>query len=300
VSDIIDFIKRQKDKKTVSEFANLLKPPKKEKYDEIPHISNNIIIPAYLHQADLLYLPTDKFGFKYALVVVDVYDKKCDAVPLKLKTPEAVVSGLKKIYERKIIKVPHVLQFDQGSEFKGAVKDYAKDNKIRLKYTLTNRHRQNAVVEAKNKAIGGYIMKYQNEKELETGKQVKGWVDALPYLIKYLNDTLPVKKGKPLTDDIITTEYSADLIPLHTKVRAVLDYPISAYNKSKLKGTFRTGDIRWGKEPRTVEKIILNPNMPPMYQLDAPKGFETRVAYTKNQLQVILDNEVKLKNKAKD
>jgi hypothetical protein len=51
---------------------------------------------------------------------------------------------------------------------------------------------------------------------------------------------------------------------------------------------FRSGDIRWNKTDRTVEKIILNPNLPPMYMLNgSDKGLDNKVAYTKSQLQRI-------------
>jgi DNA mismatch repair ATPase MutS len=243
-------------------------------------------------------LPTDKFGYKYCLTVVDAYNKKVDAEPLKDKTPKAVVKGLKNIYHREILLPPDTLQFDQGKEFKGEVQEYLKGEGIRVKYTLTNRHRQNALAEAKNKQIGKTILEYQNEKEMETGKRVKTWVNALPHLIKYLNENLP--KRPKLSDEVITTKYSADLIPLHTKVRAVLDYSVNAYDGSKLDNKFRVGDARWNKEPRTVEKIILNPNMPPMYQLNGNNnGFDNRVAYTKNQLQIISEKEKKINSKKK-
>lgn len=298
MSDIINFINRKKDKTTETEYKNLLKAPKKEKKDETPHIANNINRDGFIQQADLLYLPTDKFGYKYCLTVVDAYNKKVDAEPLKDKTPKSVVGALKKIYKRELLLPPDILQFDQGKEFKGEVKEYLKEERIAVKYTLTNRHRQNALVEAKNKQIGKTILEYQNEKEVETGKRVKSWVDALPYLIKYLNENLPNRPK--LSDDVITTKFSEDLIPLHSKVRAVLDYSVNAFDNSKLDNKFRVGDIRWNREPRTIEKIILNPSMPPMYQLNGHNnGFDNRVAYTKNQLQIISEKENKINSKKK-
>ena len=60
---------------------------------------------------------------------------------------------------------------------------------------------------------------------------------------------------------------------------------------------FRAGDLRWGQDDRTVEKIILNPNLPPMYQLDGTHdGLDNRVAYTKQQLQIINEKEIKIKD----
>ena len=75
----------------------------------------------------------------------------------------------------------------------------------------------------------------------------------------------------------------------------MLDYPINPATKARIGNIFRAGDLRWGEEDRTVEKIILNPNLPPMYQLNGThNGLDNRVAYTKQQLQVIPENEIKL------
>ena len=53
--------------------------------------------------------------------------------------------------------------------------------------------------------------------------------------------------------------------------------------------------MRFGEDDRTVEKIILNPNLPPMYMLNGKNnGLDNRVAYTKQQLQVIPNDEIKL------
>ena len=153
---ITDFIHKLKNKEN-NENINLLKIPRREVY--APKITQNITTPNIIHQADLLFLPMDN-KFKYALVVVDVYNKKCDAEPIMNKTSASVVKGFIKIYKRKILELPHVIQFDNGSEFKGDVKLHFQKETIKIKYGLTNRHRQNASVEAKNRLLGSIIMKY--------------------------------------------------------------------------------------------------------------------------------------------
>jgi hypothetical protein len=142
------------------------------------------------------------------------------------------------------------------------------------------------MVERKNREIGTTIMKFQNEKELEKKKTVKGWVKYLPSLITAINKHVEKRKPRKLTGEVLYTNKSKDLIPLHTKVRHVLDYPIDV-NGKRIGNTFRAGDIRWSKEPQTVEKIILEPDLPPLYQLSKPdsKSIDNRVAYTKSQLQ---------------
>ena len=61
----------------------------------------------------------------------------------------------------------------------------------------------------------------------------------------------------------------------------------------KLHGKFRTSDIRWDPEIRTIKKLILSPDQPPTYLLNGPHGRlgVSRCAYTRKQLQIVPDNE---------
>jgi len=76
------------------------------------------------------------------------------------------------------------------------------------------------------------------------------------------------------------------------RVRVKLDEPISVLGK-KLHGKFRTGDIRWDPEIRTIKKLILSPDQPPTYLLNGSHGRlgVSRCAYTRKQLQIVPDNE---------
>ena len=73
----------------------------------------------FFQVADLLYLPSDAYGYKYVLVVVDVFSKICDAEPIKYRDASAVLKAFEKLYSRKILKIPEILQCNGGSEFKG-------------------------------------------------------------------------------------------------------------------------------------------------------------------------------------
>jgi hypothetical protein len=129
---------------------NLYVPPTKDKGLNIPHIQ-----PAekhFVNQADILYMPQDG-NYKYALVVVDIGSKLTDAEPLKDKTSSSVLNAFKKIYSRKILKIPKRLEIDSGSEFKGELKKYFEDNYVILRFGKPNRHRQQALVEKRNQQI---------------------------------------------------------------------------------------------------------------------------------------------------
>ena len=299
MSNIVDFYNyqfKQNKNEPTHMINNLTATPRKEKSVDIPHISNNILAPNVFQVADLLYVPSDAFGYKYILVVVDVFNKNCDAEPLKYRDAPAVLKAFEKLYARKILEVPYILQCDGGSEFKGlAEQELFENEQIRIKYALPNRHRQQSLVERKNKEIGSTIIKFQSAQELLKHQVVKGWVKHLPELIKAINKRASQAKQRVLTHEVLSTKYSQDLIPLHSHVRAILDYPINPATKARIGNIFRSGDLRFGLKDRTVEKIILNPNLPPMYMLNGHNnGLDNRVAYTKQQLQVIPKNEIGL------
>jgi hypothetical protein len=274
--------KKATEGETIQELKELLKPPIKDNSNEVAHIFNNIHVEGFQQQADLLFLPSD-YGYKYCLVVVDVASSKCDAEPVKNKTDTTIKKTFKKIYERKILEIPTIIRFDQGSEFKGLVRDYfTEELKVIVKYSLTNRHRQQAQVESKNKQIGNLLTAYQVFEELKTGKINRKWIKQLPEVVKYLNDNLPKRNYHKLSNEIMVSKFSKDLIPLYSTVRRILDYPVDA-NGKKTDFKFRSADIRWDRQTSKIKRIIFNPNIPPLYILDNKKG----VAYTKKQLQVI-------------
>ena len=214
---------------------NLTSAPKKEKSVDIPHMRNNILKAGVFQICDILYLPTDVFGYKYLLVIVDVFNRLCDAEPIKYRDHDTTLKAFEAIYKRKILEIPDVLQADAGSEFKGIAKDALfKDEQTRIKYALPNRHRQQSLVERKNKEIGSTIIKFQTTQEIITHKVVKTWVKFLPALIKAINARALKREPPKLTNEVLSTKYSAELIPLHTHVRAILDYPINPATKERI------------------------------------------------------------------
>ena len=93
---------------------NLLKLPKKDVPQNTPHHVTDEVNT--IQQADLLYLPDDN-GFKYLLVVVDLGSRLMDAEALKNRDALTVRNAMIKLYKRKILQEPVVLQVDGGSEF---------------------------------------------------------------------------------------------------------------------------------------------------------------------------------------
>jgi hypothetical protein len=258
--------------------------------DDMPHIRNNIFEPFILHQCDILYLPTSQFGFKYCLVCVDVYNSKIDAVALKEKNSKAIVKGLETIYlKQNILELPITIQFDNGTEFNNNdVKKLMKKWETNVKYTLTNRHRQNGVVEKANNRLSSLILKFQAENEIITKKKTTAWHTLLPTFIEFLNkqNKVPNNKYNPLAD-IAGNKTLIELLNIGDTVHKILDYPIRANDDKRVGSVFRSGDIRFSKDKFKIMHIILNPKMPVLYmlnKLNEPNKIDSTVAYTRSQL----------------
>ena len=258
----------------------LHKTPIQDKGVEMPNFRD--FKPNFTHQADLLHLPTAKFGYKYLLIVVDDYSRKFIAEPLKYKTSYTTMQGFKKIYEK--WKLPKLMELDAGTEFHGDVETYFKSNGVKVRYAMTNRHRQQGLVESRNSVIGKVLFYIMNLKEMKTKKTSVDWYrskEEFEKLMELINNEI---KYKPPTEDgpIKVTKNNRDLLTLGTKVLVSLDYPIDVAHEKRQDGKFRAGDIRWSKEPKEIEWIVLKPNQPPMYRVTGEK-----VLRTINQLQVI-------------
>lgn len=287
---------------TDSKIANLRKIPAKEERREVPKITS---FGANLrHQADLLELPKDQ-GQKFALVVVDAGTRLTDAIPLPNKSADTVRVGFEKIYDtfkgqnakgvkgknHIILDVPARIDVDDGSEFKGSVAKYFQEQNIfvnRSKWPA--RHRHVGLVENRNKLISEMLFAGQYVNEDEEGGESGEWVDDLRDVLDEMNGKLgrdPYKKRIP--KKLIVTKGNQDLIPIGTKVRSSLNRPENLDGKP-YPGIqrFRATDIRFRPAPRTVIDIITAPGYPPMYLLDNPTD---HVKYTKQQLQVVPDNE---------
>ena len=277
-----------KDNTKESKLENLLKAPKKDNHVNAP--TTNVPTMNAVHQADLLFLPTDEDGSKYALVVVDLANSKLDAEPLKTKDAKAVLEAIKKIYDRDVLDEPTHIEVDSGTEFMSQFKKYFKDKGIDVIKKKAGRSRSQAVVEAQNGILSNFLNKLMLKEELHTGEKSTDWVENLPKVVKALNSTNEKTPTRIEPDEPIKAEGKAtDLIPEGTKVRVIIDKPEEFLTGKRVHGKFRKGDIRFENEITKITQVILEPGQAVLYRVEKyPKG----PTYTKNQLQIVGPEEV--------
>jgi len=285
-------------KKKINYVDQLLKKPKKDKQNKTSYPST-IYEPNFIHQIDLLFLPySEDHKDKYALIVIDMSTRLIDGEALKDKNSKSVTEAIKKIYKRGLLKQPSQIDSDSGSEFKGEFEKYLKQNNIKHKIALPNRHSQVGLVENANKRIARPLFKRMLSEEILTGYPSVSWKTELADVIDDINK-LTIKRNKikekkeksnkpTLLDQFRCSGDACNLIPEGTKVRYLLDYPIDYLTKKKIGSKFRETDIRWSLGDHVVTRILLKPNQPPMYIIDS----NPNVAYTKDQLQIVQPNEV--------
>ena len=75
--------------------TQLHKTPIREAREEMPIFQS--FKPGFTHQADLQYLPTAVFGYKFLLVVVDNHTRHFDAEPIKKRDSVQVAKAFEKI-----------------------------------------------------------------------------------------------------------------------------------------------------------------------------------------------------------
>ena len=268
-----------KENKTIRELKQLKKRPAPEKGDDIPRVQN--FIPWYNAQADLIFLPTAKYGFKYLLVVVDLQSKKFDCEPLKDKKSDLVANAFTRIYERDILEeYPKILSTDSGSEFKGAFKDLMQELGIEIIYRSTGRHRMQSLVENKNSAIGKLLFSFLDYNELKTGRRSVDWYQSKEHFRRVIDELNAESKAKPTTENLsdkpFVSDANKDLLDVSQKVRVLLDEPMDIASRKKLGGKFRATDIRWSLDKKKIRWVVLNPGYPVLYRVSGEKFLRTR------------------------
>lgn len=147
--------------------------------------------PNAVHQADILFLPHDKVNrltYKYALTVIDVASRYKEAEPLTDKKASTVADAFRRIYKRRPIKWPNLLQVDAGREFFGDVIKLLNKNNVQIRRGIPGVHRQQALVERFNRTLAERLFGHQYYQELMYDERSREWVKRLPEVVKGLNN----------------------------------------------------------------------------------------------------------------
>ena len=153
-------------------------------------------------------------------------------------------------------------------------------------------------VENRNYAIGYALNLRMASLEQITGQTSRDWVSFLPTVIEAFNEQTRDKMSKAKTVDPADSGPRCDkkggceMLEEGSKVRVILEEPRDNVTDELLHGKFRAGDKRWDDRIRKIYQVLVRPDQPVLYIVtEAESDTPAKVAYTRQQLQVVKDNE---------
>ena len=229
---------------------------------------------------DMQALSKQNKGYKYILMVEDIFSKYGWAVPLKTKTGIAVRDALKQIFKQH---VPKKLWTDAGWEFYNTeVKTLLKKHDITL-YSTENEEKC-SVVERWNRTIKTKLWKYF------TANHTHKYIDVLDALIEKYNNTVNRAIGMTPTEARKPSNHGAVFRHLYFKKMAKL---------GEKKPKFQIGDkvrlgvkkdlfeksyiINWSDKIYTIKRVFAT--RPITYKVEDDKGVEHKGKFYEQDLQ---------------
>jgi hypothetical protein len=266
--------------------------PKQKQYNNI--FVNTPKEKDYNFMADVLYLPTTKAGFKYLLVVIDLASNNFDIEPLKTKTSEETLKAYKTMVKRPYINLSKgSIRTDDGAEFKSVFNKFLIDNDIHHRTALTNRHKQQATVEALNRKLSKILMKYIISKEEKKKKEFNEWTEILNIVRKDLNEDMErdLSKYSILNEEHVYDIYAPQKYKVGDYVYEKLEHPEDSWGNKQPTAKRREGDYTYSRKAKRIIKVIIM-NDEPYYRyiLDGLKN----VSYSENELQKVPAEEMNI------
>ena len=191
-------------------------------------------------------------GYRYLLMVLDVFSKYGWIVPLKDKKGETVAEAFKKIFKEG--RKPQYLWTDKGKEYYNKhVKELLDKNKITL-YSTENEEKS-SVCERWNRTI-----KTQMWKQFTIQGNTM-YLDMLPKILKYYNNTkhnsikmTPIEASKKKNEGVVYFNLYGDMETLKQKPKFKIGDMVRI-SKYKRKVFDKGYTPNWSEEVFTVDKI---------------------------------------------
>ena len=239
--------------------------------------------PNDIHQADILYLPHDRYEkrlYKYALNVVDVASRYKGSHQLTTKNTKEVAQAFQWIYENTPLTYPKTLIVDDGKEFYGDTTKLMEKHDVIIQHGNPSQHRSQGIVERYNRTLSDRLFSYQYHKEFEDpSKSNREWVSRLQNVVSSLNNEKTGLIGMKPVDAIKQTlveqgfsqpvkEYEEKLLNVGTKVRYL-------YEPGELEGYQYKGERRkrstdpiWSVDVYKIKDRYVQKHQPTLYYLD--------------------------------
>ena len=148
--------------------------------------------PNDIHQADILYLPHDKYEkkiYNYALNIVDVASRYIGFYQLTTKNSKEVAQAFQWIYGNTLLTYPKTLIIYDGKEFYGKTMKLMGKHAVIILRGDPSQHQSQGIVEGFNRTLEDRLFSYQYHKELkDPSKSNREWVSRLQNVVSALNN----------------------------------------------------------------------------------------------------------------
>ena len=233
--------------------------------------------------ADLIeMLPLAKYnkGYKYLLMIIDVFSKYGWIMPVKAKTGAAVSTAFEKVFKTSG-RVPSKLWVDKGREFYNATVQQLLKKKGVSMYSTENEEKS-SIVERWNRTIKRNMWKYF------TANNTHKYIDILPELVEKYNKTYhrsikttPINASKPDNFNHVFKALYGNMKQLERKPKFKVGDRVRITKKKK---TFEKGfTTNWSEELFIITKVKIT--KPPTYEIEDLNGKPIQGTFYEQELQ---------------
>ena len=198
---------------------------------------------------DMNELKKTKKQKRYLFVIIDIFSKYSVAYPLSDKSSDQAYTAIKKAFQT--MGIPRSVYTDDGSEFKGKVKELFDNEGVKHIVTLSHAHNVERMIRTIKNGLHDRV-RFNNAP----------WEDMLEYVMKkYLNTEHSSTGYKPV--DAIKDQNASDIkVKLEMNAIHARRYPrisindkVKTYKKPGKYGETKESKSRWSEQTYTVEDI---------------------------------------------
>lgn len=183
--------------------------------------------------ADMSRFTKDNEGYRYILLVIDIFSKFVSVAPVKNKDAGTVLNALSNVFENSKL-LPQILRSDPGGEFRNKRMKTFLDQKNIL-HLITGNETKSNFAERAIRTIKMRIMKDMYQ------RNSRRWFDRLTPIVKGYNNRIHSATGKAPAD-IDSENESEVLVNLYNEKRR-REKTSTKTVKKKRRYSFKVGDI---------------------------------------------------------
>ena len=259
--------------------------PVKRKFEKRQVFAKNVDDIWAADLVDMQYYSRTNKGFKYILMIIDVFSKYGWAIPLKNKTSTEVVRAFSELWNSGQ-KPPKYLWTDKGKEFVNrAFQKLLDEKKVHMYWT--ENEEKSSIVERWNRTMKRNMWKYF------TKNRTGVYIDILPDLVRRYNstkhrsiNTTPSDARKPSNYQHVFDALYNSPKKVQKAGKEVPKFQVGDVVRiSKLKKKFEKGyTANWTEEVFKIVKV--QPTIPFTYKLEDTLGEVVKGTFYEPELQL--------------